>query len=210
MIPIDGFTKDILMHGLSRIIVEDVDEIDNSTLAEIFKNYVDSFKEKVKNAGSSKLSRNDKESYTKTYQKWFNTNPPGEYVSLMLDIIEKTINLLEDNKIDAKKSLETINVGKNSVNFGIPYNESYAILPAIIKQVEYYEFLSEFLSIEFEKIQGKIVCIIKCDQYIPTLTEIPAYLDDVYLYRRTGARSDLIKPGRESAFFVSERKQFNT
>jgi len=71
-------------------------------------------------------------------------------------------------------------------------------------------FLSEFLSIEFEKIQGKIVCIIKCDQYIPTLTEIPAYLDDVYLYRRTGARSDLIKPGRESAFFVSERKQFNT
>ncbi|ADC69853.1 CRISPR-associated protein (provisional), Csx9 family [Methanocaldococcus sp. FS406-22] len=146
MIPIDGFTKDILMHGLSRIIVEDVDEIDNSTLAEIFKNYVDSFKEKLKNAGSSKLSRNDKESYTKTYQKWFNINPPEEYVSLMLDIIEKTINLLEDNKIDAKKSLETINVGKNSVNFGIPYNESYAILPAIIKQVEYYEFLSEFLT----------------------------------------------------------------
>jgi len=70
-------------------------------------------------------------------------------------------------------------------------------------------FLSEFISIEFEKIQGKTVCIIKCDQYIPTLTEIPAYLDDEYLYRRTGARSDLIKPGRESAVFVSERKQFN-
>ena len=146
MIPIDGFTKEILMHGLSRIMVEDFDDIDNTTLAEIFKNYVYSFKEKLKNAGSSKLSRNDKESYKKTYQNWFNTTPPEEYTSLMLDIIEKTINLLEGNKIDAKKSLGTIKVGKNSVDFGIPYNGSYAILPAIIKQVEYYEFLSEFLT----------------------------------------------------------------
>ena len=149
MIPIDGFTKEILLHGLSQIITRvDIDKIkiDNPTLAKILRNCLNSFKEKIKNTGSSKLSRNDKISYTKTYQNWFNTNPPVEYTSLMVDIVEKTINLLEENKIDAKTSLTTIKIEKDSINFGIPYKKIYAILPAIIKQVEFYEYASEFLT----------------------------------------------------------------
>ncbi|XRO77239.1 type I-A CRISPR-associated protein Cas8a2/Csx9 [Methanocaldococcus sp. 10A] len=147
MIPIDGFTKEILLHGLSQIITRvDINEIDNPTLAKILRNCLNSFKEKMKNTGSSKLSRNDKISYTKTYQNWFNTNPPVEYTSLMVDIVEKTINLLEKNKIDAKTSLTIIKIEKDSINFGIPYKKIYAILPAIIKQVEFYEYASEFLT----------------------------------------------------------------
>ncbi|XRO75669.1 type I-A CRISPR-associated protein Cas8a2/Csx9 [Methanocaldococcus sp. 28A] len=147
MIPIDGFTKEILLHGLSQIITRvDIDKIDNPTLAKILRNYLNSFKEKIKNISSSKLSRNDKISYTKTYQNWFNTNPPVEYTSLMVNIVEKTIKLLEENKIDAKTSLTTIKIEKDSINFGIPYKKIYAILPAIIKQVEFYEYASEFLT----------------------------------------------------------------
>ena len=69
------------------------------------------------------------------------------------------------------------------------------------------EFLSNYININTSLIQGKNVCIIRCDPFIPKANQVPALLDDDKCYRRTGPRTDEIKSAREFANFVSERIQ---
>ena len=66
------------------------------------------------------------------------------------------------------------------------------------------EFLSNYLDINIKTIEGKMICFIKCQPYIPKENQIPAFLDDK-LYIRTGPRTDEISPGKEVARFISER-----
>ena len=66
------------------------------------------------------------------------------------------------------------------------------------------EFLSKYLDINIKTIEGKMICFIKCQPYIPKENQIPAFLDDK-LYIRTGPRTDEISPGKEVARFISER-----
>ena len=69
------------------------------------------------------------------------------------------------------------------------------------------KFLSDFINIRIEIIEGKSVCLIECLPFIPKVNQVPALLDDEKCYRRTGPRTDEIKTGRDLATFVSERVQ---
>ncbi|MDC0239338.1 ATP-binding protein [Candidatus Thioglobus sp.] len=71
------------------------------------------------------------------------------------------------------------------------------------------KFASDFISIKTNIVQGNSVCIIDCEPYIPSGTQIPALLDDEKCYRRTGPRTDEVKQGRPFAKFVAERKGDN-
>ena len=67
-------------------------------------------------------------------------------------------------------------------------------------------FLSDFITVSTQIIQGKHICIIKCEPFVPSSGEIPALLDDEKCFRRTGPRTDEVKAGREFANFISTRK----
>ena len=69
------------------------------------------------------------------------------------------------------------------------------------------KFMSDFINIRTENVQNMLVCIIQCDPYIPSGTQIPAMLDDEKCYRRTGPRTDEVEQGRSFAKFVVERKK---
>ena len=69
------------------------------------------------------------------------------------------------------------------------------------------KFLSDYINIRIEVIEGKSICLIECLPFIPKVNQVPALLDDERCYRRTGPRTDEIKTGRDLATFVSERVQ---
>ena len=65
-------------------------------------------------------------------------------------------------------------------------------------------FLSDHIQIEFISQEDKNICIITCDEYIPSGNDLPALLDNERCYRRTGPRTDLLDP-IELAKFAIER-----
>ena len=71
------------------------------------------------------------------------------------------------------------------------------------------KFMSDFINIRTDIVQGLPVCIVSCEPFIPSGTQIPALLDDDKCYRRSGPRTDEVKPGRPFAKFCVERKENN-
>jgi len=93
-------------------------------------------KEKSELIISTKLVKNDKVSYSKVFKKWFGcTEPPQNYYETMLSVVNNVGELLERGQIDIKQSLTTIHPDQ----LGKKYQGEYAILPAPIKQIEYFE-----------------------------------------------------------------------
>ena len=67
------------------------------------------------------------------------------------------------------------------------------------------KFSSDFIEISIKNIGDKRICIIKIKPYHLKSGEIPAYLDEKELYRRTGPRTDKVPEGAEQARFITER-----
>ncbi|MEM2897504.1 MAG: type I-A CRISPR-associated protein Cas8a2/Csx9 [Candidatus Bathyarchaeia archaeon] len=85
---------------------------------------------------STKLGKNDKDSYNRVFKKWFGgTEAPQNYHEMMLAAINNAGELLDKGLIDLKQSLKTTHPDQ----LGIQYQGEYAILPALIKQIEYFE-----------------------------------------------------------------------
>ena len=150
-LPISGMLKELLAEGLSYLYVEGCLEIkgelkvDNRDLADLLAERAEFFRERLRHAGSSRLMKNDRDSYFKdknsTFRKWFGpVSPPNTYTELMIFSLKNVAELLEKDKVDASKSLRTIDVSRE-IKFGVDYKGAYAIIPAVVKQVEYYDCL---------------------------------------------------------------------
>ncbi len=97
-------------------------------------------------------------------------------------------------------------IGVDTDNFVSVDNYERHVIQQISNRIG-KSFLSDLISISTPIIEGKHVCIIKCEPFIPTDQQIPALLDDEKCFRRTGPRTDEVKSGREFANFVSTRKK---
>uniref|UniRef100_A0A7C2P274 Type I-A CRISPR-associated protein Cas8a2/Csx9 n=1 Tax=candidate division WOR-3 bacterium TaxID=2052148 RepID=A0A7C2P274_UNCW3 len=156
--PYEGLTKELLSLGMSWVIMnaETLDP-DAKELLYAFEGAIRSLKDKIK-AHTSKMGKNDRNSFEKVLKKWFNRSAPETYSELFEMVIQETVNLLRDGIIEPDVSLTTIHFDKGGTYLGVEYNgyeskipnkkpnaDHYAILPAIIKQPEYYENQSGFL-----------------------------------------------------------------
>lgn len=105
-------------------------------------------KNKVENSPGSRVAGNDKNSFSKTFTKWygFPLREEDTYPRMFASIIERTAELLKSGKLSAKDSLANVSVSKKGeFIFGLPYKDELAITPSIIKQMEFYEQSTTFL-----------------------------------------------------------------
>jgi len=195
-LPVSGFTREILTHGLARVVRDfgyEV-ELDNEEFANFLEEEVKYFKKKISHSSSSKMGRNDKNSYAKTFEKWFGIGElPDTYLELILITIEETAKLLKKGLIDPMESFKTVKVGKKNLQLGVPFRGTYAILPAIIKQPEFYEFQTEFLRpTTGEKAQIELDPIWFSILTLGILTSFAGYYSGKYYF--------ILKPGIEDYF----------
>ncbi|BAD84640.1 hypothetical protein, conserved [Thermococcus kodakarensis KOD1] len=143
--PYEGLTKELLSLGMSWVVMDAGIEPDEEELADTLEGALKSLGSRVK-IHTSKMGRNDRSSFDKVLKAWFGRSAPETYGELFELVVTETIKLLRDGNIDPGESLSTIKTDKNGTYLGIAYNGEQAILPAIIKQPEYYERQSGFLS----------------------------------------------------------------
>jgi len=161
-LPIRGFVYEMLMHGLAKImdinlleyegmrddfIVFDLLD-DNQVWGEVLHKINENFgkAKDVEKTGGSKLTRNDRDSYAKTYSQWFGIqlDENVDYISFLSSILNGVAVLLKKNRINVLESFSTINVKKGKMYLGVK-DYGYAIIPSIIKQMEYYERSTEYM-----------------------------------------------------------------
>lgn len=155
--PFYGVLREIIMHGIATLLdpyegVFDYDPIKgivlegdyNHSFEEFLKSKYNKFLEKIGGVRGSKLNKNDRDSYSKNLGFLFGTNIPNTYIDLFLEII----NILKDRvgkdpSLDFMKSLSSISIKKNEIILG---NKEHAVIlvPAILKQAEFYEYGSGF------------------------------------------------------------------
>ncbi|NJE06347.1 type I-A CRISPR-associated protein Cas8a2/Csx9 [Thermococcus sp. M36] len=156
--PYDGLTRELLSLGMSWVVMNSGLEPDAEELADSIEGALRSLRDRAK-AHTSKMGRNDRSSFDKVLKAWFNRSAPETYGELFELIIEETVKLLRKGTINPKESLTTVRVDKDGTYLGVEYDgetsklpgkkpkaDHYAILPAIIKQPEYYERQSGFLT----------------------------------------------------------------
>ena len=143
--PYEGLTRELLSLGMSWVVMNAELEPDAEEFADALEGALNSFGNKVK-AYTSKMGRNDRNSFDKVLMTWFSRSAPETYGELFELIIKETIKLLREGEFDPSKSLSEVKIDKNGTYLGIEYNGALAILPAIIKQPEYYERQSGFLT----------------------------------------------------------------
>ncbi|GAB6102023.1 type I-A CRISPR-associated protein Cas8a2/Csx9 [Thermococcus sp.] len=143
--PYEGLTRELLSLGMSWVVMNAELEPDAEEFADALEGALNSFGNKVK-AHTSKMGRNDRNSFDKVLMTWFSRSAPETYGELFELIIKETIKLLREGEFDPSKSLSEVKIDKNGTYLGIEYNGALAILPAIIKQPEYYERQSGFLT----------------------------------------------------------------
>ena len=66
-------------------------------------------------------------------------------------------------------------------------------------------FMGDYITTGFEEIDGRKLFIIDIKAFVPRDGQIPALLDGVSCFRRTGPRTDEILPGADFAKFVADR-----
>ncbi|ASJ04249.1 type I-A CRISPR-associated protein Cas8a2/Csx9 [Thermococcus barossii] len=155
--PYEGLTRELLSLGMSWAVMNAGLEPDAEELADAFEGALLSLRGRVK-AHTSKMGRNDRSSFDKVLMAWFGRSAPETYGELFELIVKETIGLLRGGKLDPEESLTAVMVTKDSTYLGVEYDgrtsrtpgkkpqtDHYAILPAIIKQPEYYERQSGFL-----------------------------------------------------------------
>ncbi|RLF73296.1 MAG: type I-A CRISPR-associated protein Cas8a2/Csx9 [Thermoplasmata archaeon] len=146
-IPLTGLVGDVLRLGLAWI-AKDVDREEDlraETVGDILSNALTRLSDKIEGGFSSKLSRNDRESIERTFTSWYGTLNATRYLELFEEAIKEAVKLLQRDKIDPQSALFEIKEEKNKLILGREYNDYYAILPAILKQPEYYECHTEYL-----------------------------------------------------------------
>jgi len=67
------------------------------------------------------------------------------------------------------------------------------------------KYISKHISIDFQKSEGKQLCVVRCLEFKPSENETPAYLDEERTFRRTGPRTDEVYGGKEMSLFTIER-----
>ncbi|GAB6135982.1 type I-A CRISPR-associated protein Cas8a2/Csx9 [Thermococcus prieurii] len=156
--PYEGLTRELLSLGMSWAVMNTGTlEPDANELADSLEGALRSLGDRAK-AHTSKMGRNDRSSFDKVLKTWFNRSAPETYGELFELVVTETVKLLRDGTIDPRTSLTAVRVDKNGTYLGIEYDgkasnvpgkklnaDHYAILPAIIKQPEYYERQSGFL-----------------------------------------------------------------
>ncbi|EHR79726.1 CRISPR-associated protein Csx9 [Thermococcus litoralis DSM 5473] len=143
--PYEGLTRELLALGMSWVVMDAGIEPDEEELADALEGALKSLGSRMK-AHTSKMGRNDRSSFDKVLNAWFGRSAPETYGELFELVVTETIKLLRDGDIDPSESLSSIKIDKNGTYLGVTYNGEQAILPAIIKQPEYYERQSGFLS----------------------------------------------------------------
>lgn len=156
--PYEGLTRELLSLGMSWAVMDAGLEPDAEELADALEGALHSLRSRVK-AHTSKMGRNDRGSFDKVLKVWFNRSAPETYGELFELVIRETVKLLREGMLDPEESLKTVRVDKRGTYLGVEYDgkaskapgrkpkeDHYAILPAIVKQPEYYEYQSGFLA----------------------------------------------------------------
>ena len=156
--PYEGLTRELLSLGLSWVVINSGLEPNAEELADSLEGALRSLRDRAK-AHTSKMGRNDRSSFDKVLNIWFNRSAPETYGELLELVIEETVRLIREGVIDPRASLTMVRVDKDGTYLGVEYDgetsklpgkkpkaDHYAILPAIIKQPEYYERQSGFLT----------------------------------------------------------------
>ncbi|AFK22399.1 type I-A CRISPR-associated protein Cas8a2/Csx9 [Pyrococcus sp. ST04] len=144
-LPFEGLSKELITLGFSWIVMEAGLSPSAEDFADIFENSIENTLKKRAKMNSSRMGRNDKNSYDKVLSAWYGVKAPDTYIELFELAIKEAVKLLRSKKIDPTKSLGTIKWDNKGTYLGQPYNGHYAISPAVVKQPEYYEFQSDFL-----------------------------------------------------------------
>lgn len=146
-IPLTGLVGDTIRLGLAWI-AKDIDreeDLQAEIVGDILNNALEELREKIKEGSSSKLGRNDQDSLGRVFTSWYGTLRSARYLDLFVETVEETVKLLYNGAIDPRESLFHIKGEKTETIFGEVYRGDYAILPAVLKQPEYYEYRSEYL-----------------------------------------------------------------
>lgn len=155
--PFYGMLREIIMHGIAALLepnegIFDYDPIRGIVLGDNYneefsvflENKYQKFSRKVGGMTGSKLGKNDRDSYAKSLGSLFGMQVPSTYIDLFLAIIENVYRFLRsDHFLDFERSLNSIIIKKNEIVLGEEKN-ARAIVPAIIKQAEFYEYGSAF------------------------------------------------------------------
>ncbi|MCX7796682.1 MAG: type I-A CRISPR-associated protein Cas8a2/Csx9 [bacterium] len=152
--PFTGLLRELLSIGLLELIKKSgIQLIEkpgiNEEVAETLINICEDFEKNLSGVGSSKIVLNDKNAYfnkTQRLVKWYGKTEeiPEDYLQLMFYTLRGTSKLLKKNKVNFIQSLQNVSIGREIV-LGNKYNNSLAIVPAVIKQAEFYEHQHEFL-----------------------------------------------------------------
>ena len=95
-------------------------------------------------------------------------------------------------------------VGIEYENFGSEDEYERHVIQHIINRIG-MPFMGDYITTGFEEIDGKKLFIINIKAFVPRDGQIPALLDGVNCFRRTGPRTDEILPGADFAKFVADR-----
>lgn len=150
--PFTGLLREILSLGLLELVYNGVPLTTSTNVnlraAYAFYGILESFRQQLNGVSSSRIVLNDRSAYfakTKRLTKWYGpSEPPDNYIGLMFYAIEESAKLLENNKVNFINSLQNIVVDEKIV-LGNEFRGSLAIIPAIIKQAEFYEYQNEFV-----------------------------------------------------------------
>ncbi|WP_010479713.1 type I-A CRISPR-associated protein Cas8a2/Csx9 [Thermococcus zilligii] len=156
--PYEGLTRELLSLGMSWIVMNAGIEPEPGELADALEGALRSLGDRAK-VHTSKMGRNDRQSFDNVLKVWFNRSAPETYGELFELVIKETTKLIREGRLDPRESLKAVRAEKDSTYLGVDYDgetskppgkkvtaDHYAILPAIIKQPEYYERQSGFLA----------------------------------------------------------------
>lgn len=155
--PFYGMLREIIMHGIATLLepnegIFDYDPVRGIILSDNYnedyslflENKHQRFSNKVNGMMGSKLGRNDSDSYKKSFRSFFRAGIPNTYIELFLEVINNVSRLIQNNSsLDLEKSLCSIIIKKREIIFG-KEKDAIFIIPAIIKQAEFYEYGSTF------------------------------------------------------------------
>lgn len=151
-LPFSGMLRELISIGLIELARNNIFESEESKLddkvATVFEKIADQFEETFRDTFTSKIVLNDRSAYfvkSRRLVKWYGEkNIPQDYKELMIYALRGTAELLRKNRVDFLKSIQSISVGKEVI-LGKEYKDSLAIVPAVVKQAEFYEYQHEFL-----------------------------------------------------------------
>lgn len=143
-LPLSGLSRELVLLGLAWVVDQVGTEVSNEDFALALENAMETLSNRAI-VNSSKMGRNDRASYEKVLRVWFGRSAPNTYTELFGMIVEETVKLIKAGKLDVEKALTFFSVDKKGINLGVPFNGTYAIMPAVVKQPEFYEFQTEFL-----------------------------------------------------------------